>query len=371
MVSININKSNTETPTRLLNIAFRVDASLNIGSGHVMRCLTLATAIRKAANVNITFFCRDAAGNSNENIIQSGFELVRMAPPKNTIDLKNYSSWLGTSIDDDCEEFLKLTAGKNYDLIVIDHYAIDNHWHNKVKSITKKIMVIDDLANRIHNCDLLLDQTYQCPTVKYSHLINNHTKLLLGSSFALLRPEFLDFQKASIVKKERTLLIMFGGTDPDNLTLQVLARVIKLKYFERINVILNKTAKNVKSVFNFAQCHKKVFLHISPSNIAEIMSTATIAIGAAGTTSWERCALGLPAVVIVQADNQREIANALQLAEVIRFISIAEIEDKLIKEIEFWQNRLKLSNDVHKNCINICDGKGTVRVTNEVLKVIE
>lgn len=370
-MSINIKKSNTKTPTRLFNIAFRVDSSLNIGSGHVMRCLTLATAISKAANVNITFFCRDAIGNSNENIIQSGFELVKMAPPKSTIDLKNYSSWLGASLDDDSEEFLQLTAGKNYDLIVIDHYAIDTRWHNKVKSITKKMMVIDDLANRKHNCDLLLDQTYQCPTVKYRHLVNNHTQLLLGSDFALLRPEFLEFQKVSIEKKERTLLIMFGGTDPDNLTLQVLTLAIKLKYFEKINVILNRTAKNVKSVFDFAQCHKKVFLHISPSNIAEIMSTATLAIGAAGTTSWERCALGLPAVVIVQADNQREIANALQLAEVIRFISITEIEEKLIKEVEFWQNRLKLNNDVYKNCISICDGKGSIRVANEVLKIIE
>jgi UDP-2,4-diacetamido-2,4,6-trideoxy-beta-L-altropyranose hydrolase len=370
-VSINIKQSNTKTLTRLFNIAFRVDASLNIGSGHVMRCLTLATAIRKAVNVNITFFCRDAIGNSNENIIQSGFELVRMAPPKSTIDLKNYSSWLGTSIDDDCEEFLQLTAEKNYDLIVIDHYAIDTRWHNKVKSITKKIMVIDDLANRKHNCDLLLDQTYQCPTVKYAHLVNNHTKLLLGSNFALLRPEFLEFQKVSNDKKEHTLLIMFGGTDPDNLTLQVLALVIKLKYFEKINVILNKTAKNVKSVFDFAQLHEKVSLYISPNNVAEIMSTATLAIGAAGTTSWERCALGLPAVVIVQADNQQEIANALQLAEVIRFISIAEIECKLIKEVEFWQNRLKLDKDVYKNCINICDGKGSIRVANEVLKIIK
>jgi len=370
-VNINIKKSNIKTPTRLFNIAFRVDSSLNIGSGHVMRCLTLATAISKATNVNITFFCRDTTGNSNENIIQSGFELVKMAPPTSTIDLKNYSSWLGASLDDDSEEFLQLTTGKNYDLIVIDHYAIDTRWHNKVKNITKKIMVIDDLANRKHNCDLLLDQTYRCPTVKYTHLVNNHTQLLLGSDFALLRSEFLEFQKVSIEKKERTLLIMFGGTDPDNLTLQVLTLVIKLKYFEKINVILNKTAKNVKSVFVFAQCHKKVFLHISPSNIAEIMSTATLAIGAAGTTSWERCALGLPAVVIVQADNQREIANALQLAEVIRFISITEIEEKLIKEVEFWKNRLKSNNNVYKNCINICDGKGSIRVANEVLKIIE
>lgn len=347
----------------MLNIAFRVDSSFDIGIGHVMRCLTLAQKITQKMNANVTFFSRKNDGCINTKIKELGFKLCEMVEPIDDFqsDLQ-HGRWLGNTIKNDVKEFIEKSNQQLFDLVIIDHYAIDKRWHNEVRNITKKIMVIDDLGDREHDCDFLLDQTFLCPHTKYLDKVPKYCELLLGTEYALLREEFLIPPKKN---RQKNILLMFGGTDPDNLTIECLFNLKHTRYFQNINVVLNNSALHINSVKNFCK-ENSITLHISPKNIAELMSTSILAIGAAGTTSWERCAMGLPAVVIIQADNQRQIASALQNAKVISYIEQKEIKSSLTQHIDAWMKVLASNNDIIKRCYDVCDGSGSSNVIKRV-----
>jgi len=356
----------------MLNIAFRADSSYQIGIGHIMRCLTLALVIKKQHQVTISFFCRKTEGNINNLILAHGFKVMQMQAPKQSIhETLTHSSWLGATQQQDVCEFIKLSNKEYFDLIITDHYAIDQIWHKQIATQTKKIMVIDDLADRIHQCDYLLDQTFNCSPAKYNKLVPTNCIQMLGTKYALLRDEFQQQKKKQKTNNRANLLVMFGGSDPDNLTLQALNQLVKRSDIDKITIILANSALHIDSVSQFLDKQKNTLnldLKINPTNIAALMSQADLAIGAAGTTSWERCTIGLPAVVIIQAENQREIANELSNKQVISYIESFEIETLLNKQIDQWLNnpsRLKVSI---VNGQEICDGYGAYRVSNRILK---
>lgn len=359
----------------MLNIAFRADSSHIIGTGHIMRCLTLAHAITKKCPANIYFFTRKSTGNINDFIVNSGFKLVEMQPPMAVNNgILAHSAWLGATQDDDVREFLQLSdtlAIDCFDLLIVDHYAIDQAWHKQVKKHTKKTVVIDDLGDRIHQCDYLLDQTYNSANDKYDSLVPQHCHLMLGTKFALLRDEFSDRKKQKS-RTNKSILIMFGGTDADNLTLNCLQLLNKRTDISGINIILGSSALHIKTVQKFIDTQslahfQNIKLHINPKNIAQLMQKSYLAIGAAGTTSWERCASGLPAVVVIQAENQRQIANELQQAKVITYIEESEMPLLLNKLVDQW-----IKNDMNyeyavKQAVAICDGLGSERVASRIL----
>lgn len=351
-----------------------MDSSYEIGSGHVMRCLTLAKAINERIDANIYFFARNAQGNINDIIKSSGFNLIEMQAPNKVSDSYLFhASWLGAKQKDDADEFLAL-SGKTgvgvFDLVIIDHYAINYKWQNQVRSISKKIMVIDDLGDRDHICDYLLDQTFRCMTQKYESHVPKDCELMLGTNYALMRKEFhLNRHDIKAYRKERDeniVLVMFGGTDPDNLTLKTLELVCNRSDISRVNIIIGEGALHLNSVKEFCEKKSECFIHISPNNIAEIMLDSTLAIGAAGTTSWERCALGLPAVVVIQADNQRQIARELEMAGAINCLEPKELESSLNARIDYWFYTGVLQEDITRKCLNICDAQGSQRVIEKV-----
>lgn len=376
----------------MLNIAIRADASTTIGTGHIMRCLTLANAIKEKHAAKIYFFCRQAEGNINQLILESGFDLITMATPDLSISGKlAHSAWLGATPEQDVEEFTNLATpilakfeglekfDQVFDLVITDHYGIDAQWHQQIRNITRKVIVIDDLADRLHDCDYLLDQTFQCDKKRYQDKVPQHCQLLLGTKYALLRPEFnlantLQYdhlavvekrtQRLSSIKDQRRLLIMFGGTDADNLTLQTLKLLTDSQNNQHIDIILGPSAKHIASVSRYCQSSEKLTLHIAPKNIAELMLNADFAIGAAGTTSWERCALGLPSFVVIQAKNQVEIARALS--------NTGAIESYQVDQLTFMvtQQLAQLTDDklikMSKACIKVCDGLGTNRLVSTI-----
>jgi UDP-2,4-diacetamido-2,4,6-trideoxy-beta-L-altropyranose hydrolase len=167
-----------------MNIVIRADAAVHIGSGHVMRCLTLADELRRHG-ASVTFICRDWDGHLQTHIMGKGYECVLLPRSETAFHAEDdeYAHWLGVPIATDAAETLAVCAGlrKRVDWCITDHYAIDARWHSELRPHVGKIMVIDDIANRPHDCDLLLDQNlYDNADERYKQLVPAHCRLLLG-----------------------------------------------------------------------------------------------------------------------------------------------------------------------------------------------
>ena len=359
---------------KMNNIVFRVDSSYQIGIGHVMRCITLAKAIKKKIEAKVYFFSRGTKGNINSIISSAGFDVIEMEPAQIISDGRlKHSEWLGKTPEADAEEFLILLerlAIPQLDLLIIDHYGIDYLWQDVICNKVTKTLVIDDLGDRIHQCEFLIDQTYNCKEEKYRSLVPQKCQLFLGTEYALLRDEFQsDYQE--IVEKRSTsvkknVLVMFGGADPTNHTQLSLEKINLREDISNINVILGSSAKHLNSVYEFCEKKDNINLHVSPSNIAQLMREADIAVGAAGTTSWERCASGLPSVVVIQADNQRQIAKELEAQGVITCLEGKDIDRSLNQHLDKWLSPNGLNNTIRNKCLQICDAMGSERVVKEV-----
>lgn len=374
----------------MINIAVRADSSTTMGTGHIMRCLTLVNAICAKLNAKVYFFCRQTEGNINKVIEAAGHQVIVMAKvTTNSSYHLNHSHWLGATIEQDADEFLSLshqlttanTLSNNntikFDYLIVDHYGIDIGWHQKIKTIVSKIIVIDDLADRHFDCDYIIDQTFNCLADKYQQLVPDYCEPLLGTKYAMLRPEFnisLSPEEIIALRTNREigkLLVMFGGTDPDNLTLKTLEKLAKIKHsekniFQQVDIILGSSAKYKNNVQRFCQHHTEFNLHIAPANIAKLMLNADIAIGAAGTTSWERCALGLPSIVMILADNQRTIAKALNDAKCSLSFNISELESVLIKELPALMNNPNTVTQMIKKSLAVSDALGCQRIISKV-----
>jgi UDP-2,4-diacetamido-2,4,6-trideoxy-beta-L-altropyranose hydrolase len=181
-----------------MRVVIRTDSSSLIGFGHVTRCLTLADAL-SSLGVTIEFVARAHHGNLNKHIESRGYK-VHSLPVITEFDLqtslKGYEKWLGVKQEVDAEETVKTLAGEGVDLLIIDHYALDQTWEKIVGSNAVYTLVIDDIANRYHKCNYLLDQNYENKN-RYLKWVNKECTLLLGPSFALLRPEYALYRKKS------------------------------------------------------------------------------------------------------------------------------------------------------------------------------
>lgn len=325
-----------------LRIAFRTDASLQMGSGHVMRCLTLADALRtKGAQCH--FISRAHPGHLIEVIRQRGYtvdSLVAVAQQTKAA-IKNgpaHSAWLGNTWETDAQETATVLASLQPDWLVVDHYALDQPWEAALQPHYKKLLVIDDLADRPHLCNLLLDQNLGRQPQDYAGLVNTHCKVLTGPQYALLRPDFAAQRLYSLQRRQTQtsigrLLITMGGVDQDNATGQVLQalKACVLPADCRITVVMGLTAPWLQSVRELAaQMPWPTEIVVNVNDMAQRMADSDLAIGAAGSTSWERCCLGLPTLIAVLAENQQLGAQAMEAAHAAHLIgAVGDIATQL------------------------------------------
>lgn len=332
-----------------MNIIFRTDASLDIGTGHVMRCLTLAQALREQG-ASCRFICREHAGNLLGLIRQRGFE-VQTLPMQVVLQEKlgqqdalgenilAHAAWLGADWQTDAEQTKNAIGDGELDWLIVDHYALDIRWEAALKPHYQKLMIIDDLADRPHDCDLLLDQNLGRTEQHYEGLVSANCKVFVGPQYALLRPEFAELRQYSLARRAtpqlKRLLITMGGVDKDNSTGQVLAALTgcALPTDCRITVVMGPHAPWLTQVRKQAeQMPWETEVLVSVDNMAELMAESDLAIGAAGATTWERCCLGLPTIQMVIAENQREIAQALVNDNVITLMdNIAQLPGLVIE----------------------------------------
>ena len=326
-----------------MKIAFRADASLDIGTGHVMRCLTLADALRERG-ARCRFICRTHPGNLLDHIRQRGYEAHGLeARPADYADgvpeselSPAHAAWLGTDWRTDAEQTLAAIGNEPTDWLIVDHYALDARWERRLRSARRHLLTIDDLADRPHDCDLLLDQNLGRRAADYAALVPNGCTVLAGPQYALLRPEFAALRPYSLARREnpqlKHLLITMGGVDKDNATGQVLdaLRQCPLPVDCQITVIMGPHAPWLNEVREqAAEMPWPVEVMTNVSDMAHLMVASDFAIGAAGSTSWERCCLGLPAILLVLADNQRGIARALHRAGAVHMTDIRSIHRDL------------------------------------------
>lgn len=332
-------------------VAIRVDASVNIGTGHVMRCLTLAKEM-KARGADVHFICRDFHSNMSEIIKKEGFTVCllsgRDAYSEKTQEVKmRYQEWLGVSWEKDAEQVREiLDKRESWTLLVVDHYGVDAKWEREVKKSVSKLMVIDDLANRGHYCDVLLDQNfYVKPEARYTKLVPPNCKLMLGPKYALLRKEFthdLKIKDCDLIGRLKNIFVFMGGSDPTNETEKALMALDKASDLEvKANVVVSSV--NPRADIIEAMCIKRSYcnFHKDINNIGELMLEADLAIGAGGATTLERCFVGLPSLVIVVANNQKETTASLDDVGAIRNIGWYSDMDST----DIYNNLLELIND--------------------------
>jgi UDP-2,4-diacetamido-2,4,6-trideoxy-beta-L-altropyranose hydrolase len=362
-----------------MKAAFRVDASMQIGSGHVMRCLTLAEALR-ANGAQCHFISRAHSGHLLELIRQRGFVVtalpVELPPlPANTTVASEHAKepahapWLGCDWQTDAEKTRAILAKLQPDWLVVDHYALDQRWETALRPHYQKLMVIDDLADRPHQCDFLLDQNLGRQPQDYVNLVPAQCKVLAGPQYALLRPEFAALRAYSLQRRQqpvlKQVLITMGGVDQPNATEQVLQALkgCTLPQDCRISVVMGPQAPWLPQVRALAQdmpWPTEVLVNIN--DMAQRMADSDLAIGAAGSTSWERCCLGLPTLLVVLADNQRLGAQALQEAQTAFLIGdVNDIAMKLPLAINASASHHRLQ-EMSTATAAITDGRGVDKV---------
>ncbi|MDC1418102.1 UDP-2,4-diacetamido-2,4,6-trideoxy-beta-L-altropyranose hydrolase [Candidatus Thioglobus sp.] len=353
-----------------MRIIIRATASKKMGSGHIMRCITLAEELSK----------------KNDNII----EFVTQKYPENLDDLIKKKGFIVHSIDasisrneegivseifeqeKDAYDTINAIKSQKIDWVIIDHYSIDYNWQEKLRPYTKKIMAIDDLANRKHNCDILLDQNYSSNEMRYENFVKSDTVKLLGPRFALLRKEFYELRKKrkKIISKVKRVFIFFGGSDSDNLTSKSIKIFSKpdLSYLD-LDVVIGSINPHKKEVSALVAAHSNAKLHIQVDNIAELMSDADIALCAGGSSTWERMSVGLPSIVVTIADNQDKLSNDLDKDGYINWlgrinkVNFMMIEDAL-RHVILNPQQLELQS---QKCKSLVDSLGSKRVSNLLL----
>ncbi len=291
-----------------------------------MRCLTLADALRERG-ANCHFVCRSHPGNLLDLIRQRGHEAYPLPFAEDQIisddalgePLLAHSSWLGTDWATDAQQTLAALGAAPVDWLIVDHYGLDAHWERRLRPACRRLMAIDDLADRSHHCDLLLDQNLGRVTTDYSDLVPTGCTVLTGPKYALLRPEFPALRPDSLARRAtpqlKNLLIAMGGIDKNNATVKVLdvLKNCSLPVDCRITVIMGAQAPWLEQVRALvAQLPWPTEVRVNISDMARVMADSDLAIGAAGSTSWERCCLGLPTLLVVLAENQWAGARALQ-----------------------------------------------------------
>jgi len=362
-----------------MKVIFRADASLQIGSGHIMRCLTQADVL-KNLGAECRFICREHTGNMIQAIRSRGYRVHTLAchEKASSVDGQRrgelaHAHWLGSSQREDASSCLTIIKGFSPDWLIVDHYALDVLWESALRPYSRRLMVIDDLADREHDCDLLLDQNLGRQARDYTGLLQNKCRLLTGPKYALLRPEFVALRDYSLNRRAnpqlRKLLISMGGIDKDNVTGRVLETLKNCALSDdcQISVVMGATAPWLNEVrMQIADMPWSTEVLVNVGDMARLMADSDLSIGAAGGTSWERCCMGLPALMVVLAQNQWPGARALQAARAVGLLGEPnDIDSQLPQAFDTLLQGSALG-EMSNSARLITDGLGAKRVSQEL-----
>lgn len=359
-----------------MHFVFRTDASNEIGTGHVIRCLSLAGVLAEKG-MDILFICREHEGNLCNFIEEKGFTVIRLPLLRDSFiaeDDSAHACWLGAGWNEDAEQTCAIIHNLDIkpDWLVVDNYGIDYRWEKILRPLADRIFVIDDLANRNHDCDILLDQNLVAEMHnRYLGKVPENCRLLLGPDYALLHPIYAELHDRIPPRdgQIRRILISFGGADSDDLTGRALSAFINLNRPDiEVDVVISENWSHKYTIEKLASGHGNIHLHRTLPTLAPLMAKADLAIGASGTTSWERLCLGLPAIVITLADNQKCVAE--ELHEVGAIYLLGDKDEVSVEDIIQYLSKLinrGIRYGMSEYCSKIVDGKGLNRVYASLL----
>ena len=364
----------------MTTVLIRCDASLSIGSGHVMRCRTLGRELQRRGTY-VVFVCRRQSGDLI-GLLEQDFSVLplpelSLLPAEGLYGRELYGAWLGCSQEQDAADCLNaLQSAGIYDIdwFVVDHYGLDVNWESLLLAghagkAPSKLLVIDDLADRQHQADLLLDQNFfgDLADQRYESLVSPVCRQLLGPHYALLGPEYPFLYPLVPERREvRRVLVFFGGVDPCNLTGRTLEALMdpELAHLS-VDVVLGHQALHRQQIADLVGQRPFTTLHSQLPSLAGLIARADVAIGAGGSTTWERACLRLPSLVVASAANQVPFAEALHEAGHHQLLGSAET-----LSVENIRSALqaRITDSAHKDAgFDLTDGFGASRVVLAVL----
>lgn len=353
-----------------MKIALRVDASIQIGTGHFMRCLTLADGLKRGG-AQIRFVSRHMPEHLRRMLVGKEHEFIPIeSSPSVSPDDLSHAHWLGTSQQADAHDTIQALSDQAWDWLVVDHYALDIRWESLLRATVKKVMVIDDIADRQHNCDVLLDQNlYADMETRYTGNVPPYCRLLLGPRYALLREEFYQLRK-QVTRRNglvRRVLVFFGGVDDDNFTGRTIEALSRLN-IDGLCVDVVIGAQHPQREHIESACAKLgCVCHVQTSRMAELMAAADLAIGAGGSASWERCCLGLPALTFSIAKNQSPLVEEAALRGLLYApLSLSGIAPSIELHVQALIDNPRLLRLISLRGLEAVDGLGVKRVRREI-----
>ncbi|WP_084637607.1 UDP-2,4-diacetamido-2,4,6-trideoxy-beta-L-altropyranose hydrolase [Paludibacterium yongneupense] len=345
-------------------IVFRADASTTVGAGHIVRCATLAHEL-SARGARVVFICRETTGNFCAWLAEQKFDVHRLSGG----DADWRIDALGT------REIVD-TLGK-VDWLVVDHYALDARWERALRVAgVAKVAVIDDLDNREHDCDLLLDQNYSVEGAeRYRKHVPAEATVLLGPSFALLAPQFRIQRTLATARlgAVRRVIVCFGGADSANFTAATLQALAEYAGgLERIDVVAGAANPHRATLETLCRQLPNTVLHPPTDTLAELMAEADLAIGAGGTMNWERACLGLPTLAFGIADNQAPVLDALLEGGYV--LGCSRLQEPDVGIMGAWLasalSSPALLHGISKRGLGLVDGQGVLRVADHLMPVV-
>lgn len=358
-----------------MNVFIRVDASVTIGTGHVMRCLALAKAA-SLRGLTVHFVCCEHNGAALDLIEKAGFALHRLPITANESLSAGYEGWLGESWQQDAARTARIIQDEVgvVEWLVVDHYGIDERWEGMLRAVAHRIFVIDDLADRRHDCDLLLDQNLRSKKACYVGLVPPSATVLLGPIHALLRDEFRQVRAQVSVRAGvvRRVMIFFGGSDPTNETEKAIEAIRRLNPTGiEVDVIVGANNPMKERIAALCMALPYMDFHCQVDNMAHFLVEADLVLGAAGVSSWERLALGAPALVVAVADNQ--IENMLQLDGLGVAVGLGASRNvtvgKLSLAIESLLSSPLIVKAMSEKAFGLVDGEGISRVVDRLVEM--
>ncbi|MFJ7950811.1 UDP-2,4-diacetamido-2,4,6-trideoxy-beta-L-altropyranose hydrolase [Lysinibacillus sp. NPDC096418] len=341
-----------------MNVFIRVDASMEIGIGHVMRCLTLSEELKRRG-----FKVVIISAVLEEDLIQliknKGIDIYFITNTTFKLDYEQTRHVLTNFIN-------------QLNILIVDSYKLDIQWETLIKRHVDLLICIDD-EPRLHNVDLLIDNNYKAESINFYKENMLRTEKLLGSPYIILRSEFTKHHKQNMMR-DSLIHIFFGGTDNNNNTFLYSNKILECIAEVKVHVVVSNS-------FVYEETLKKLKTHygerfnysVAPGNMAKIMSNCTIAIGAPGTTTWERMAIGLPCAYLATNSNQIPILQKIQSDKLGIYLGEVNRETVLEQVLMFSEflNNIVLQNEIVQNGKNLIDGQGSKRIADVIIKKLE
>lgn len=363
-----------------MRFVFRADASLAIGSGHVMRCLALADALQARGHSSI-FVSRDLDGNLHSAVRARGYPLEILHGSGQGYASGEvapfHAAWLQAPWQDDAHATRAALEQHKADCLVVDHYALDARWQDSVRRSVRRLVVWDDLADRPHHADVVIDQNLGRAAADYVPWVPSTCRVLAGAQYAVLQPRYAQLRPISLTRRSggriAHVLVSMGGVDPDNATGALLPYLNRahLPDVERVTLVMGRHAPWLEAVrASAARAAVPTEIAIAVSDLAERMASADLAFGGAGGTAWERCCLGVPSMIVVLAPNQRAGAQALARAGAAWMVpSVAAIA----AEVPGLLQRLRSAEavcELSRQAAQVTDGLGAQRVCDSLESLV-